>query len=83
MLNQNEQAILAAKLLRLTVEEVKGNSAVLEKIGALYFSEPIKGGASILVGQDGTVLFADSSVDYDDHVKEFENGRRTPLDAFE
>lgn len=83
MLSHNEQILLVSKLLHLSAEDVRANSAIIQQNGALYFSEPVKGGASILVNTDGSVLFADSSVDYDEHIKEFDAGRRTPLDAFE
>lgn len=69
--------------MKLSIDEVKSNYAIIDSNGALYFSETFKGGRSIIVGQDGTVLFADSSIGYDDHLQEFENGHRTPLEAFE
>lgn len=83
MLQVNEQIELVVKLLKLTIDEVKSNYGIIDSNGTLYFSEPFKGGRSIIIGQDGTVLFADSSIGYDEHLQEFENGRRTPLETFE
>lgn len=83
MLQVNEQIELVVKLLKLTIDEVKSNYGIIDSNGALYFSETFKGGQSIIVGQDGMVLFANSSIGYDEHLQEFENGRRTPLEAFE
>jgi hypothetical protein len=83
MLQNSEQITLAAKLLQISVEEVQENGGFVEDNGALYVSVPVKGGVSIIIGKDGTVLFADSSIGYSRHLQEFEGGRRTPLEAFE
>jgi hypothetical protein len=83
MLQLKEQLNLAAKLLRLTVEEVQENSEVIDSNGALYVSIAVKGGPSLIVGLDRTVLFANSSIGYSQHLQEFENGRRTPLEDFD
>ena len=82
-MDNNEKVTLAARLLALSVDEVKEHSEVIEKNGALYVSVPTKGGDSLIIDNDGTVLYADSSVGYSRHLKEFESGNRTPLDAFE
>jgi hypothetical protein len=83
MLTAKEQVNVAVKLLRLTVEEVQENSEVIDSNEALYVSLPIKGGPSLIVGLDGTILFANSSIGYSQHLQEFENGRRTPLEDFD
>ena len=46
-------------------------------------SVPEKGGASLIIGSDGSVLYADSSIGYSRHVEAFKEGKRTPIDAFE
>lgn len=43
----------------------------------------VRGGGKVILSDDGTMLFADSTVDYDTMVNEFRNGRRTPLHLFE
>ncbi len=83
IMNVNDQKQLASKLLKITLNEVERNSAVIEKYHALYVAIPIKEGASIIVGDDGSVLYADSSIAYSMMLQEFEKGRRTPLEAFD
>ena len=77
-----DRMALAAKLLKLPAEEIAEYSVVFEEENALYVSVPVKGGASMLIADDGTVLYANSSVSLDDHIREFKNGRRTPKEAF-
>jgi len=83
MFQKYEQIKLAAKLLHLSEVEVDEYGDNISDIGALYVSIPEKGGASIIIGNDGTVLYADSSVGYSRHLHEFNTGRRTPLEEFE
>ena len=83
MLQPNEQMTLAAKLLKISMEEVQQNSGIIESNKALYYCMPVKGGEALMVALDGSVLYADSSVGYSRHLQEFEKGRRTPLEAFE
>jgi len=83
MEQHKRQIELASRLLKLTVEEVNQDSVIIDSNGALYYSKPVKGGNSLIVGKDGSVLYANSSINYDEHMREFENGRRTPLEAFE
>ena len=82
MLQTKEQIKLAAKLLKLPIEKVREYGSVIKDTDLFYLSEPVKGGRSLIVGQDGTVLFANSSIDYDRHIEEFNNGRRTPIEDF-
>lgn len=76
-MQNNEQMELIAKLLNISVEEVKNNSAVIEECNALYFSMPEKGGHSIIIGEDGGLLYADSSVGYSRHLEMYKQGKRT------
>lgn len=79
-----EQAIaLAAKLMRMTETEAAGLCCQLKQENAWFFSVPEKGGDSLIVSDDGSVLYANSSVGFDDHVKAFRDGIRTPIEAFE
>jgi hypothetical protein len=82
-LQTDEQIALVAKLLQIPLEKAKEHSGLIKDIDALYFSEPVKGGQSLIVGQDGTVLYVNSSVGYTQHLQEYKNGRRTPLQEFE
>ena len=77
-----ELVALGAKLLKLSVEEAEQYSEYFAEEKALYMSVPVKGGASLLVAEDGSVLYANSSVNLNVHLREFRAGRRTPLEAF-
>lgn len=81
-INQKEAIALAAKLLKISEEDAASYSHVIENVDALYFSIPQKGGDSLIVAASGEVLYANSSVGYDAHLKEFLKGTRTPLEAF-
>lgn len=83
MENRTAAVSLAAKLLNITECEAADYSHVIDGVDALYFSVPQKGGNSLIVSFSGEVLYANSSISYDEHVKEFLKGTRTPLDAFE
>ena len=83
MLSYREKQELAAKLLKLSLDEVGECSGEIKEINALYVSVPIKGGPSLIVGEDGSVLFADSSVDEEVHYQDFLNGKRTPIEEFD
>lgn len=78
-----EKYQLAAKLLQMDVNEIETYGGIIEEISAVYVSIPVKGGASIIVGDDGSVLYADSSIGYSCHVSAFKEGKRTPLNAFQ
>ena len=82
MLQTEKQIKLAAKLFKLPIEKVREYGSIIKDTNLFYLSEPIKGGRSLIVGQDGTVLFANSSIGYNRHIEEFNNGRRTPLEDF-
>ena len=81
-MTEQEQIALAAKLLHLSEAETASYVSYPEGIPAIYVAVPVKGGDSLLVGTDGSVLYANSSVSYDVHIKEFMKGRRTPIEAF-
>lgn len=82
MLTKKEQIKLASELLNITYEEIEKNAHEVADGKAIYVSIPEKGGPSLIVGTDGQVLYANSSVSYDKHLEEYNNGRRTPIDAF-
>ncbi|MBQ3497963.1 MAG: hypothetical protein IJA87_02415 [Clostridia bacterium] len=79
----SKQIEIAKRILQLSEAEVKEFSIDLDNTDAVYISVPIKGGASVIISADGEVLYANSSVSFDVHVREFLAGRRTPLSAFE
>lgn len=82
-MNRSEQISLVARLLQLDEQDVEEHSSWIDDMSALYFSEPIMEGRSMIAAPDGSVLFADSSISYDEHIREFKKGTRTPLSDFE
>lgn len=73
---------LAADLLAITPAEAHANQRDLPDSDATYFWEAGRGGGSLIVGADGGVLFASSSVPFDVHVDAYKQGHRTDLAAF-
>ena len=80
-MKEKEAIQLACELLKLTDSDKK-SIVFLEELNAYYFTEPVKGGASLIIADNGEVLYADSSVIYEEHIAAFKEGIRTPLDAF-
>ena len=82
ILNSEEMKNVGLKFinerLKLTEEEL-GQLTFhnVEEINALYISLPTKTGFGLIVGNDGQVLYANSSVGYDTHIEEYKKGRRT------
>ena len=74
---------LAALCLGLERSEAELNSREVPELNAVYFWTPVRGGTALLIGEDESVLFAQSSVPYDVHLAAFKDGRRADLDAFE
>lgn len=79
----DKQIHIASKLLKLDSEEIRSYTSPIEGSEAIYVSVPTKGGDSLIVSPEGEVLYANSSVSYDVHVREFLAGRRTPIEAFQ
>lgn len=73
---------VAANLLNITLADAHVNQRQLSESDATYFWEAGRGGGSLIVGSDGSILFATSSVPFDAHVAAYEQGRRTDSDAF-
>lgn len=81
-MTNKEQYQLAAQLLQMDIKEIEKYGGMIDDLSALYVSVPEKGGVSLIVGSDGSVLYADSSVGYPRHINAFKEGMRTPIDAF-
>lgn len=75
-----EKNELAAKILNVPVETLTDCRGEIPEANAVYFSVPEKGGGSLIIGDDGSVLYADSSVGYKRHLEAYLKGVRTPLD---
>ena len=80
-MRKEEQAALARRLLR----PPKGVAIKLrqEEGDTLYAYEACRGGGALLIDTEGQVLFADSSISYEEHLQAFREGIRTPLSDFE
>ncbi len=82
-MTQEEQMRLAAKLMKLSVEQVQEYGGTIPGSGAYYLSVPQRGGGSLIVALDGTVLYAGSAIGFDEHYRKFQNGERTDLSFFD
>ena len=79
-MTRNEKIELASRLLGVPVDEMKNYCGEISEIPALYFSIPEKGGGSLIIDDEGGVLYADSSVGYKRHLEAYKQGIRTPID---
>lgn len=79
----DERVELAARLLRLPLEEARDYSGIIPGSNDLYLSVPTRGGISLIVGEDGSVLRATSAMGFDQHYDAFKRGERTPLSYFD
>lgn len=43
----------------------------------IYFYQNFRGGSSVIISKDGTFLFATSAINFEKHLEEFNNGRRS------
>lgn len=73
---------VATDLLNIAPADAHVNQRQLPEVDATYFWEAGRGGGSLIVGSDGAVLFAASSVSFDAHVAAYAQGRRTDPTAF-
>ena len=81
-MTQEAQMQLAAKLMKLSMEQVQEYGGVIPGSGGFYLSVPQRGGGSLIVAPDGTVLYAGSAIGFDEHYQAFQKGERTDLSFF-
>lgn len=67
---------IAAKAMKISVEEVKKYQKVVPEIDGWYFWNPIRGGIGVLVNVAGEKLAATSGVSFEKHLKAFQGGKR-------
>ncbi len=67
---------IAAKAMKLSVEEVKKYQKAVPEIDGWYFWNPIRGGIAVLVNAAGEKLAATSGVSFEKHLKAFQGGKR-------
>ncbi|UVJ38046.1 hypothetical protein [Arthrobacter sp. CJ23] len=75
--NTDKLIAQAAAFLGISIEEAGNCRRDLPELHALYVWKPGRGGGSLIIGSDGTYLFANSSVSLDQHLAAFESGKRT------
>ena len=71
----------AARLLKTSTTRLKTRQ--LPEDEATYFWVEGRGGAALILGDDQSALYANSSVSPEAHLEAFRSGRRTPLEQFE
>lgn len=76
-MNKSETIGTAARILEIPVEDAQKNAKYLPNYNAVYFWNPIRGGAAIIIEPNGSFLYAISSVGFDDHLKAFLRGERS------
>lgn len=81
-MNFDERMELASKLLRLSIDEVRNYSGTIPGSNDTYLTIPSRGGISLIIGEDGSVLRATSAISFDQHYEAFKTGERTPLSYF-
>ena len=82
MKNQTEEdaRTLGSKLLNVPADNLKIKS--LENEQGYYVWQPIRGGSALMIANDGSVLFANSSLTFEEHLQAFRNGQRTDKGKF-
>jgi hypothetical protein len=82
MVERDKILELAAGYLRTSIEEINQNMRDLPDDDAIYAWNPWRGGSAVIIGGDGSVLYANSSVGFETHLAEFQSGRRTDPNLF-
>ena len=73
---KDEIVAIAAKSIKVPVEEAKEHCREIPELNAYYFWNPVRGGIAVIVNENGEKLSAASSVSYERHKAAFEAGRR-------
>jgi len=81
-MTKSEAILLASKVLGVKAGEAEKNKRFLKEHNAVYFWNPIRGGASMILAPDGTFLYAVSGVGFEEHLGAYSNGERTDPKLF-
>lgn len=76
-------AEIASRYLRVPYDLLLANSMDVPEIDAFYYWQPVRGGGQMLVGRDGSVLFAVSALSREDMIPLWKEGRRSDLSWFD
>lgn len=67
---------IAAEAMKVLPEDAEKHCKAIPEINAYYFWNPVRGGISVIVSENGEKLGATSSVSYQRHVRAFISGKR-------
>lgn len=73
----------ASYVLELPEEEVQKHCKEVPEINGYYFWNPVRGGLSVIINKDGEKLGATSSINFEEHLKAFKEGRRDKMSITE
>ena len=79
VITKDEQIKIGKNILSTYMECPEESLTITElaEDSAIYISQPIRGGGSIIVASDGSYLFFNSSISFDEALEEFRKGRRS------
>lgn len=72
----------SAKIIGISIEEAIAYNKVLDNINSIYVWNPIRGGASVIMENESSFLYANSSINFDEHLRAFLSGKRTEAKIF-
>lgn len=67
---------IAMDCLDVNEETLQTSSMELKEIDAWYYSNPMRGGLSMIINRDGEKLVANSSISFQQHYSDFCQGKR-------
>lgn len=67
---------IAAQVLKVSASDAAQHCKEIPEENAYYFWNPVRGGAAVIVAENGEKLGASSSVSYEKHLAAFRSGRR-------
>ena len=67
---------IAETVLKMPKEEIIKYNKEIPEIDGYYFWNPVRGGLSVIVGNDGTKLGATSAVSFERHLNAYKSGKR-------
>lgn len=67
---------IAAMSMKTTFEEAAKHNKPIPDINAFYFWNPVRGGISVIVSENGEKLAASSAVSFQKHLDAFVAGKR-------
>ena len=79
-ITEQEAIDCVASLLKVPVADL--TTTKIENNEGIYVYQPVRGGSAIIVANDKSVLFANSSIAFEEHLEAFKSGKRTNIDLF-